>query len=98
MQGVSMEMFLSFNKCNINEFKEKLTPDAIKRIKTSYLLLEIIDKENIDITDEEVEKAIGEMAQNYEVSTDEIIENIGGKDVIAYDLKMQKALNFLREN
>jgi trigger factor len=98
MQGVSMEMFLSFNKCNINEFKEKLTPDAIKRIKTSYLLLEIIDKENIDITDEEVEKAIDEMAQNYEVSTDEIIENIGGKDVIAYDLKMQKALNFLREN
>ena len=44
------------------------------------------------------EKDIEEMATNYGISKEELVDAFGGKDVLAYDSKMRKTLKFLEEN
>ena len=98
MQGLSLEQYLEFTKGNLDTLKKNIEPQAIARIKTRYLLEAIIEKENIAVTDEEVKEEIKKMAEMYGVSEEEITTHIGDNEVIGYDLKMRKALDFLKEN
>ena len=54
--------------------------------------------EEIEVTDEEADKDATEMATNYGISKDELIEAFGGMEVLKYDSKMRKTLKFLQEN
>ena len=38
------------------------------------------------------------MAKNYGISKEELVNAFGGMDVLKYDSKMRKTLNFLKEN
>ena len=98
MQGLSLEQYLEFTKGNLDTLKKNIEPQAIARIKTRYLLEAIIEKENITVTEEEVKEEIKKMAEMYGVSEEEITTHIGDNEVIGYDLKMRKALDFLKEN
>lgn len=94
MQGLSLEQYLEFTKGNLDTLKKNIEPQAVARIKTRYLLEAIVEKENITVTEEEIKK----MAEMYGVSEEEITTHIGDNEVIGYDLKMRKALDFLKEN
>ena len=75
-----------------------MEPEAIKRIKYRYLIEAVAEKEKIEVTDEEAEKDADEMAKNYGISKEELVNAFGGMDVLKYDSKMRKTLNFLKEN
>lgn len=98
MQGLSLEQYLEFTKGNLDTLKKNIEPQAIARIKTRYLLEAIVEKENITVTEEEIKEEIKKMAEMYGVSEEEITTHIGDNEVIGYDLKMRKALDFLKEN
>ena len=98
MQGLSLEQYLEFSKGNLDTLKKNIEPQAIARIKTRYLLEAIVEKENITVTEEEIKEEIKKMSEMYGVSEEEITTHIGDNEVIGYDLKMRKALDFLKEN
>ena len=98
MQGLSLEQYLEFTKGNLDTLKKNIEPQAVARIKTRYLLEAIVEKENITVTEEEIKEEIKKMAEMYGVSEEEITTHIGDNEVIGYDLKMRKALDFLKEN
>ena len=72
--------------------------EATKRIKYRYLLEEIALNENIDFTSEEVEKRAQEMANNYGITKDELLNAYGSLEVVKYDMKMHRAMEILKEN
>ena len=51
-----------------------------------------------DRTDEEADKDAEEMAQNYGISKDELLKAFGSIEVLKYDAKMRKTLEFLKNN
>jgi trigger factor len=98
MQGLTLEQYLAFSKSDVESLKKMMEPEATSRVKERYLLEEISAKENIMVTDEEVKTEIKRLADNYQVKEDELINMVGGEDVISYDLKMRKAINSLKDN
>ena len=62
------------------------------------MMEEIAKKEKIDVTDKEREEETERLAKMYQMTKEELVKAFGGKDMVGYDLKMRKALEFLKEN
>lgn len=97
MQGVPLESYLQFTGMTIEKFKENARPEALKRIKSRYLLDEIVTKEKLEATKEEVEAHAKSQAEKYGVDEKEIIEMYGGLEVVKYDLLIHKAIKVLED-
>ncbi len=98
MQGLTLDQYMEFTKMSHEDFHKNMEPEAIKRIKYRYLIEAVAEKEKIEVTDEEAEKDADEMAKNYGILKEELVNAFGGMDVLKYDSKMRKTLNFLKEN
>ena len=82
----------------LSKAAENMEPEATKRIKYRYLLEAVAEAEKIEVTDEEADKDAEEMAQNYGISKEELLKAFGNMEVLKYDAKMRKTLEFLKNN
>lgn len=99
-QGLQLEQYFSLIKTTKEEFKEQIKPDAIARIKSSLVLEAVAAKENLTVSDEEVDEEIQKMADAYQMKADEIKDMMGEKEMdnIRKDLAARAALKFLADN
>ena len=97
MQGLTLDQYLEFTKSNLESLKKMMEPEAINRIKSRYLLEEIVTKEKIEVLDEEIKAETKKMAEMYQVTEEELLKMIGNEDMIGYDLKMRRAIEILKK-
>jgi len=98
-QGMTMDMYFQFSGQDEDTFKEQMRDDAEKRVKTNLTLEAIFNKENLEVTDEEVEEEVSKMAGMYNVEVDQIKQMLGGNtDMMKEDLKFKQAIDFLVEH
>ena len=97
-QGLTIDQYMEFTGTTHEDMHKQMEPEALRRVKYRYMLEAVSEAEKIEVTDEEVEKDIEEMATNYGISKEELVDAFGGKEVLAYDSKMRKTLKFLEEN
>ena len=90
-------MFYQFTNSNEQALIDQMKPEAEKRVKYRFILEEIVDLENIDVTEEEAQNHADEIANKYQMKKDDLIKEYGGLDMIKYDLKMEKALEVLKK-
>ena len=98
MQGLSIEQYLEFTKSTMEDLENQMKDEAEKRVKERYLLEAICEEEKIDATDEEVKEDIKRISAMYQVSEDEFVKMIGDSEMIKYDVKMRRTLDFLKNN
>ncbi len=98
MQGITLEMFYKFTNSDEAALKEQVKEEAITRIKQRLLLEEVAKEEKIEITDEEADKDATTLASRYQMEKDEFLKEFGGLEMVKYDSKMRKAIEFLKEN
>ncbi|WP_332689576.1 trigger factor [Halalkalibacter lacteus] len=100
-QGMNLEMYFQFSGQDEAAMREQFKTDAAKRVRVNLTLEAIAAAENLEASDEDVDKEIEKMAEMYKRSIEEI-KNIfaaqGGLEGIKGDLKVQKAVEFLVEN
>lgn len=96
--NMTLDQYLKMLNITEEDLHKQLEPEATSRIKSRYLLEEVAEKENITVTKEEVDKDIEEMSKNYGISKEDLINSYGGREVLEYDSKMRKTLNFLKDN
>ncbi len=96
-QGLSMEQYFQFTGADAHKFFDSLRPQAIKRIQSRLVLEAIVKAENIEITEEELEKELTEMASMYKMELDKLKELIGDKEKeqIEADIAVQKAVDLV---
>ena len=99
MQGLSLEQYFQFTGMNANSFMENLKPQALKRIQCRLVLEAVVKAENIEVSEEELDKEFDTMAQNYRMEKDKLIELVGEKEKeqIKMDIAVQKAVDFVRD-
>ena len=97
-QCLDLEKYYQFTNTTHEDLHKNMEPEATKRIKYRYLLEAVAKAEKIEVTEEEAEKDAEEMAQNYGISKEELIEAFGSMEVLKYDAKMRKTLEFLKNN
>lgn len=95
MQGITLDQYFAFTGTTHEDFHKQAEPEAINRIKSRYLLDEIIEKEKLDATEDEVMEHAKEQASKYQCDVNEIIEMYGGMEVVKYDLLIHKAIKVL---
>ncbi|ADU31381.1 trigger factor [Evansella cellulosilytica] len=100
-QGMSLDMYYQFSQTDEEGMKAQFHDDAEKRVRANLTLEAIAEAENVEVSDEDVDKEIGEMAETYKRSADEIKQILamqGGVNTLKGDLKVRKAIDLLVEN
>lgn len=98
MQGLSLEQYMQFTKQTFESLEEQLKPEAKKNITYRYMLEEIAKKEGIVISDAEADNEAETLSHTYQMTKQELINAFGGIEMIKYDLKIRKTIDFLKEN
>jgi trigger factor len=98
MQGMNLELYFQFSGQSEEDLKGQMKEDAGKRVRTNLTLEAIAAAENLEVTDEEAEEEVNKMAEQYNMSADNIKQALGGLDTLKADLKVRKALEFLVDN
>ena len=96
-QGLNIEDYLKFTGSNMDAFKDTLKPEANKRIGYRLMMDAIVEKEKLEVTDEELETGLNEAAEQYGMSREDFEKEIGSKELFKYDLLMKKAMKIVTE-
>ena len=98
MQGVNEELYFMYTGTNKEDLLTEMAKEAETRLKYRYLLNAIAKEEKIEVTDEEAHHELHHMAEHYHMTEEEIMKEIGSLEVVKFDVRMQKALEILKEN
>ncbi|GIO39843.1 trigger factor [Paenibacillus antibioticophila] len=100
-QGMNLDMFLGFSGQTVEDLKEQMKGDAEKRVRNNLVLEQIAKAENIDASEEEINKELQDMADAYKRSPEEI-RNIlaanGSLGSLKEDVLLRKTIQFLIAN
>ena len=96
-QGLYLEQYMQFTGLTPQKMMEDLEPQALKRIQSRLVLEAVVVAENIEASDEEIDKELENMASMYQMEIDKLKELIGDdeKKQIGMDLAVQKAVEFV---
>lgn len=95
MQGMNMETYIKMLGTTTEEFKANFKPEAEKRVKYRLVIEAVAKEEKVEVTEKELDEYVTEMASKYGVEEKELLEQIGGKEVLKYDLEVKKALDII---
>ena len=98
MQGLDLEKFYELTGQTHEDLHKNMEGEATKRVKYRYLIEEVAKAEKIEFTEKEVEEKAKEMAENYGIKVEELINAYGTLDVVKYDITMHKALEILKDS
>lgn len=99
-QGISLNDYFKYTNIDEGEFKENLKGDAKKKIETDLALEKVVEVEEIEASEEEVEKELEEMAKQYGQEVEELkkVFNDAQMDYVKDTIKRRKCIAFLVEN
>ena len=98
MQGMALEQYFQFSGQTEEELKEQMKTDAASRVKTNLTLESILEAEDLEVSEEDIDAELTEMADMYKMEKEQILGMLGGNpDVLKEDLKIKKAINFIVE-
>lgn len=101
-QGLNLQQYLDYTKKTKDEVLEDFRPEAIKRVKTDLVLRSIAQAENLEVTDEELNEKLAELAERYQQKSAaklrESLESNGRLSSIRQAILLEKAADFIKEN
>lgn len=98
-QGLSMDQYFQFTGMTAEKMMEDMKPQALKRIQTRLVLEKVAEVENIQPTEEEVNKEISKMAEAYKMEADKLKELLGERELeqMKKDMAVQKAVTVIAD-
>ncbi len=99
-QGLDLNKYLEIMGMDYNTFRGQFGKRAEDEVKTQLILEKISQVEDIQVTDEDVDKEIKTMAENYKQDAEEFKKHLSEDDIeyIKESNKMKKTIDFLVEN
>ena len=99
MQGLSIEQYFQLTGRNVDRFNEEMWPEGEKNARTNFVLEKIVEEKGIELSDEELDNQIVEIASSMGMEPDQARQNLAGvMEDFTYRLKIQKAIDYLVEN
>ncbi|HBI03530.1 MAG TPA: trigger factor [Paenibacillaceae bacterium] len=101
MQGLNLELYYQFSGLDEEKMRDQFRSDAEMRVRTTLTIETIGKVENIEVTSEEIDQEIENLAALYNRNADEIRQIFGARDGfegLKNDLMIRKTIDFLVEN
>ncbi|HHY70537.1 MAG TPA: trigger factor [Thermoanaerobacterales bacterium] len=98
--GYDLQTYLQTIGVTLEEFKARFHDKAMDNVKSSLILEEVGKRENITVTDEELENKVEELAEDYKKPVEDFKKTLKpeDKDGIKNLILTQKVLGFLIKN
>ena len=99
-QGLTVDNYLQYMGKDMSEMRNELRKDAAKKVGTRIVLMSIIDKENIQVSEEEMEAELAKIAEAYKKDVKEIKNMIGIENLTYFqkDVQITKVIDMLYDN
>lgn len=96
-QGLSLDQYMQFVQKDIKDFRAEMREEAEKKVETRVILMSIVEKEEIVVSDEELEDELAEMAKAYNIDKEEIKKMLGEESLKFFrkDIQLKKAIDML---
>ncbi len=96
-QGMDMKTYMQYMGMDVNALKGMYREDAEKRVKLRLALETIAKKENIEVTEADLEDEYSKMAEAYKMDADKVKEAVPAES-LTEDVKVQKALDLVKNS
>lgn len=96
-QGLDINTYMQYMGLDEAALREQYKERAENQVKVRLALKAVAEKENITVTDEEIEEEYKNVAEAYKVEV-ERVKAAFTADEIASDLKAKKAIDLVRDN
>ena len=96
-QGMDMQTYMQYMGMDVNALKGMYRDDAEKRVKLRLALETIARKENIEVTEADVEDEYSKMAEAYKMDIDKVKDAVSAES-LTEDIKVQKALDLVKNS
>lgn len=97
-QGLDLQTYYQISGQNEEQLRDQMKDDAEQRVKTNLTLTAIADEENIEVSDEDIDKELEKMSEQFNISVEDIKSTLGNTDIVKNDVRIQKVIDLLRNN
>lgn len=99
-QGISFDQYMKYTGTNMDSLMKSVRPEAEKRLKENLVLEAIAKAENLEVTDEDLDKELSDMAKNYNMDLEKLKASVTDEEKknIKAELLSRKAVSFLVDN
>lgn len=94
---ISVEDYIKYTGVQLDKFRESFAEVAKKQVDLRLCLEKIAEIENVEVTDEDVAKEYGDLAEQYKMEVDKVKQAIP-ETAIRSDLRIEKALDLVKES
>lgn len=96
MQGMSLDMYFKYTGMDLDTMRQQARPQAEKQVKVRLALEKIAELEKIEVSDEDLNAEIKRIADSNHITEDQVKEIVGA-EAVRDDMKVERALNLVRE-
>jgi trigger factor len=96
-RGMHLEEYLRMSGMDPASFQSMIRPQAEAQVKTDLLLAAVAKAENIEVTDEEIEKSVEDIAKAYGMAPEQIKQAIPAESMYD-DMKKKKANDLIMQS
>ena len=96
-RGMRLEEYMRMSGIDPVSFQNMLKPQAEAQVRTDLLLNAVVKAENIEVTEEEIDKAIADIAGAYNMTVEQLKQMVP-TDTMAEDMKKKKANDIIMQN
>lgn len=97
MQGISLDLYYQFTQSNEEALRSQMEKEAFNNVLYRLMLEEIMNLEKVEVSLEEANKEVLELAKKYQMDKEDFLKEFGGIEMIQYDLEMRKVVELLKE-
>lgn len=97
--GIDLEQYLILTKTSAEDFDKQMSEEARKGLESFLVMDNVATKENLTVTDEELDAELTKMGEQYKMSLEQIKNALGQQlGNFRHNMLMQKTEKFLYEN
>ncbi len=89
-QGISMDDYMKMMNMNADMVRASARPSALRQVQMELALTAVADAENVEVTQEDVDAQIKQLAEQYSVSEEQVKTAIP-EETLKRDLRLKKA-------
>ncbi|MEX6340973.1 trigger factor [Staphylococcus arlettae] len=94
-QGLNPETYFQISGQDESQLREQMKDDAEERVKTNLTLTAIAEAENVEVSDEDIDKELEKMSEQFNISVEDIKQTLGNTDIVKNDVRIQKVIDLL---
>lgn len=96
-QGIAPEMYYQLTGSTEEDLHKQFEGEADVRTRTNLVIEAIADAENIEVTQEDMDKEISELAEQYNMPVAQV-KKVLTEDMLKHDIRMKRAVETVTES